>query len=239
LRLPGGKLALHRAVDGTLAPWVTALDAVPIALGVDEPGGEATLAALGTPAFTTPWGVRLLSRDDPRYAPRGYHTGSVWPLFTGWAGLADFRVGDPNRGMERLQAVARCTQARNRGAFDEVLDGDTGDGAGVCSDQAWSAAALVSAAVYGLFGIRVHAGEHALRAGGTLPATVPRVALRRLRVHDTVVDCTMERAGNDTAWTVAHIEGPPLWVEWPRRRVPLPCGAVLTQTLHMGTRWPE
>src|SRR5437868_7831776 len=37
------------------------------------------------------WGARIISSLDPRYDPGGYHYGSVWPLFTGWAAVGEYR----------------------------------------------------------------------------------------------------------------------------------------------------
>jgi len=33
----------------------------------------------------TDWGMRIISSRSAKYDGSGYHFGSVWPLFTGWA----------------------------------------------------------------------------------------------------------------------------------------------------------
>jgi glycogen debranching enzyme len=152
---PIGRLALHRASNGVLVEDLTALATVPIALGVEEPGAaRATMSALVAERFRASWGLRMLPTDDPRYAPRAYHAGSVWPLFTGWAARAAFAVGRPDDGWSFVAANARACGVGALGAFPEVLDGDTGALAGVCPDQAWSAAMMVAPVVSGLFGVR-------------------------------------------------------------------------------------
>ena len=37
--------------------------------------------------MATDWGARIISVNQSQlYDPLSYHYGSVWPLFTGWAG---------------------------------------------------------------------------------------------------------------------------------------------------------
>jgi glycogen debranching enzyme len=71
LRHPAtGRLALQLMADGSRIDDLTALSAVPIALGVDEhPSADEVVRELGSLRFCAPWGVRLLSVDDPRYRP--------------------------------------------------------------------------------------------------------------------------------------------------------------------------
>src|SRR5207302_4648463 len=39
----------------------------------------------------TDWGMRIISANSPKFSGGGYHYGSVWPLFTGWASVAEYR----------------------------------------------------------------------------------------------------------------------------------------------------
>ena len=52
---------------------------------LDDAHAQAELDELSRPEHQADWGMRLLSSADNRYNPSGYHFGSVWPLFTGWA----------------------------------------------------------------------------------------------------------------------------------------------------------
>ena len=51
----------------------------------------------GGPGHTiaTDWGTRSVATDQPFYDPISYHHGSVWPLYTGWAAMAEYRAGRP------------------------------------------------------------------------------------------------------------------------------------------------
>ena len=39
----------------------------------------------------TDWGMRIISNQSKVYDGSGYHYGSVWPLFTGWASVGEYR----------------------------------------------------------------------------------------------------------------------------------------------------
>lgn len=213
LRLPNGHLALHRTVDGRLEGTTTALSAVPSALGLDASStGHAVLDQLATEAFTTPWGVRMLSRHDARYQPRGYHTGAVWPLFTGWAALANARLGHLDRALDLVRSIADCSAQRTLGAFDEVLDGDTGDAAGVCPDQAWSAAALISPMVHGILCLRPDAMNGECTIDLRLPDALDTLQLHGIRVGTTRFRGHWVREDGAVRAQLTHLSGPALRV---------------------------
>ena len=43
--------------------------------------------------FSTDWGTRIVSDQTSFYDPISYHQGTVWPLFTGWVSVAEYRAG--------------------------------------------------------------------------------------------------------------------------------------------------
>jgi hypothetical protein len=211
LRLPEGRLALHRDRAGLLCPDRTAMAAVPIALGIEHgPVARETAEALSRPEFSTPWGLRMLPSDDPRYDPTGYHAGSVWPLFTGWAALADSRVGSVDRAFERVVSIATHATAKGTGGFAEVLHGDTGARAGVCPDQAWSAAMLVAPLVTGVAGLRPDALAARCTFGTKLPRAVDRLELDNVRIGESRLSCRWRRTGAGVVLEVEHGGGAPL-----------------------------
>jgi hypothetical protein len=183
-----GRHALQRLPDGSLVTTLTALAAVPIALGVvGELRGETVLKALESDRFTTPWGVRLIANDDPRYDPAGYHSGAVWPLFTGWMSIAEFAQHRQEEGYQYLRANAMLCYDRGKGAFDEALDGDERQSAGVCPDQAWSAAMVISPLVDGMLGAAPDAPARQLRLTPHWPREWTRAVVSKLRVGETTV----------------------------------------------------
>ena len=185
----GSGFALGLAADGAPQRHRTALTAVPLLLGaVDARDAVAWLDAIASPEFSTPWGVRLLSAHDPLYNPAGYHTGAVWPLYTGWVSLAEYACHRGEAGCEHLLANARLPFARGVGMFEEVLHGATERAAGVCPDQAWSAAMLVAPLVEGMLGARPDALAERLTLAPHLPARWRECEWRNLHVGHTTLD---------------------------------------------------
>ena len=167
---------------------------MPVLLGSVDPGMAAKfLDQLAGEGFTAPWGVRMVAATDPAFRAAGYHSGSVWPLYTGWASLAEYRAGRPEAGFRHLAANLALPFARQKGAFDEVLDGLTGEGAGVCPDQAWSAAMAALPLVEGLLGVQPDAVHGRLTVAPALPEAWDWLEARGLRCGDSVVDLRVRR----------------------------------------------
>ncbi len=186
--------ALGLLPDGTPQQTQTALTAVALLLDAVDPAPAARwLDAVAGDGFSTPWGVRLLSKDDPLYNPAGYHTGTVWPLYTGWTSLAEYACGRSEAAFRHLETNARLPFARAIGAFDEVLHGHVEMAAGICPDQCWSAAMLVSPVIEGLLGARPDALEGHLLLAPRLPAAWRDCEWRDLHVGRTSLDVRVSR----------------------------------------------
>ncbi len=212
-----GRVYLQLSADGPPARDLTALAAVPILLGVDRhPSADEVVAALASADFAPGWGVRMISRGDARYRPRGYHFGAVWPLFTGWASLAAFARDRGDLGWQHLAAVADCAFARQRGAFDEVLDGDTGAAAGVCPDQAWSAAMAISPFIHGMLGMQPSAADRRCTLSPRWPSDWREARVEGLRVGASRFALAMTRCDEGGPpghrYTLRLEGGPPLTV---------------------------
>src|SRR6185437_16211989 len=52
--------------------------------------------------FSADWGTRDISKRTSFYDPISYHQGSIWPLFTGWVALAEYRAGRSLSGYAHL-----------------------------------------------------------------------------------------------------------------------------------------
>jgi glycogen debranching enzyme len=206
--------ALGLLPDGAPQRKRTALTAVALLLGAVEPETAVEwYAAVASSAYSTPWGVRLIAREDPLYSPRGYHTGAVWPLYTGWTSLAEYAGHRSEAGFAHLMANARLPFARGQGMFDEVLDGDTGAAAGVCSDQAWSAAMLVAPLIEGMLGARPDAIANRLVLAPHLPASWEDCEWRGLHVGQTTLDVRVRRRPQGVVVGIRRIAGGRLGVD--------------------------
>jgi len=208
-----GRFALDLRADGRRTWTQTAEHGAAFLLGAASPAqARAWLDAVATDAFSADWGVRMLPTDDPHFQPTSYHGGAVWPLFTGWAAGVEYRLGRPAAGFRHLMANARLAWARQLGAFDEVLHGTEERSAGVCADQAWSAAMVISPLIEGLFGAEPDAPNGRLTLAPALPAVWDAMELRGLRCGDSVFDVRVRRRRKALELSLRRTLGPPLWL---------------------------
>ncbi len=208
-----GSYALDLRPDGNPTWTETALQAVPILLGSANPiRAKPYLERLGGKEFSSRWGVRMLPTSDPLFAPQGYHSGTVWPLFTGWASLAEYPAGLGEAGFAHLTANADLASARQRGAFDEALQGLEQLPAGVCPDQAWSAGMVVLPFVEGLLGVDADAPAGRLAVGPQLPAAWARLEVGGLRCGESAYDLKIQRRDDGLSIALRRTLGPGLFV---------------------------
>jgi glycogen debranching enzyme len=166
----------------------------------------ATADRLLAPDLFSGWGIRTLSTEHPSYNPFAYHLGAVWPVENATAALGFKRYGFDDH-VERLAsglvaAMAHCSGGR----LPEALTGHDRDELdhplaypGGNSPQAWSASATIQLvqALLGLYPF-APAGLLAL-VRPRLPAWLPALTLRRLRVGDATVSIRFERNADGSA----------------------------------------
>ena len=171
-----GSYALELRADGTQVWTQSARHAVPLFLGSTNPvRAKIFLEALGGDAFSARWGVRGLPVTDPQFSPTGRETGTVWPLFTGWAALAEYRAGLGEAAFRHLRANAELAFGRQKGAFDEALHGLEERAVEGCGDRAWSAGMVVLPLVEGLLGAEPDAAAGRITVAPQLPEAWTRL----------------------------------------------------------------
>lgn len=183
--------------QGSFDDNVTALAAVPLLFGYGRPeDGVQALRQLATKPFNADWGVRLVGDDHPFYNPQGYHYGSVWPLFTGWVALAEFRYGRWLQGLMHIQNALGEENRSALGCIEEVLHGETYQPAGVCAHQAWSESMLLQPIYEGLLGIKPHALEPRLEIAPYIPLHWPFLTAGPIGLGEQQFFMHMQREAN-------------------------------------------
>ena len=130
-----------------------------------------------------------MSNQEKIYDGLSYHQGSVWPLFTGWAALAEYRGNQPLAGYRLLMENANLTRAQDLGAVTELLSGDFYVPFGrSTTHQLWSSAMVITPTLRGLFGITIDAQSKTITVNPHLPATWDHAEVRDLRVGSDTVD---------------------------------------------------
>ena len=133
--------------------------------------------------LNTDWGLRDVANDEKIYDGMSYHQGSVWPLFTGWAALAEYRGGQPLAGYQMLMENANLTRAQDLGAVTELLSGDFFVPFGrSTSHQLWSSAMVITPTLRGLFGISIDATTKTITVNPHLPAGWDRAEVLNLQI---------------------------------------------------------
>jgi glycogen debranching enzyme len=146
--------------------------------------------------FSTDWGTRDLSPSVSFYDPISYHQGTVWPLFTGWVSLSEYRNRRSLSGYAHLMQNADLTWAQNLGAVTELLSGEFYRWLGrSTSHQLWSSAMVVTPAVRGMFGLEWNAAENTLTVTPSLPAQWNEANILSVPIAQSHVGVEMRRIG--------------------------------------------
>ena len=142
---------------------------------------DKCLQQLAEHTLNTDWGLRDVSNEEKIYDGMSYHQGSVWPLFTGWAALAEYRGNQPLAAYQMLMENANLTRAQDLGSNTELLSGDYYVPFGrSTSHQLWSSAMVITPTLRGLFGISIDAQTKTITVNPHLPASWNRAEVLHL-----------------------------------------------------------
>jgi glycogen debranching enzyme len=168
----------------------TVLSTVPMWFGLlDEPKADAMITQLADLDQQTDWGMRIISDHSPKFSGGGYHYGSVWPLFTGWAAVGEYRYHRAHPAYENLRANALLGFDGSLGHFSEVLSGAYYQSLSTSSPhQIWSAAMVISPVLRGLLGLAPDAAAGTLTFAPHVPADWLFFAIRNVAVGAAKVD---------------------------------------------------
>jgi glycogen debranching enzyme len=160
------------------------LSTVPMWFGLsDAAHAEEMITRLADADHETDWGMRIISSRSKVYDGSGYHFGAVWPLFTGWASVGEYRYHREIPAYSNLRANALMGVDGSLGHFAEVLSGDYYAGFSTSSPhQIWSAAMVVSPMLRGLFGLQTDTENHQITLAPHVPADWTSFALRNVHL---------------------------------------------------------
>ena len=197
---PDGSLDKTRTIYPAIAYWNS--------YGTSLQHPEASLREWDSHTLSTDWGARDVAEDDPVYDPISYHQGSVWPLFTGWASLADYRSGRPLSGYAHLMQNADQTTTQDLGGVTELLSGAFFIPFGrSTSHQLWSSSMVITPALRGLFGLRIDAATNTVYLDPHLPADWPTATIRQLHIGDSICTLTFIREGTHLKAHLVTVSG--------------------------------
>ena len=161
--------------------------------------------------FSTDWGTRDLSPTVSFFDPISYHQGSVWPLYTGWTSVSEYRNGRSLSGYAHLMQNADLTWAQDPGAVTELLSGEFFSPFGrSVPHQLWSSAMVISPVVRGLFGLEWDEAANKLTVTPSLPADWDQAALHHIPFGGGSIDLEMKREGTILAVRESVVSGKPV-----------------------------
>jgi glycogen debranching enzyme len=181
------------------------LATVPTWFGLlDQDKANSMLTQLAGPEHQTDWGMRIISSGATRYDAGGYHYGSVWPLFTGWASVGEYRYHRALPAYSNLRANALLALDGSLGHVTEVLSGDYYQPLSTSSPhQIWSAAMVISPLLRGLLGIESDGALHKLFFTPHVPADWTSFAARNVRVGDATLDLHFSKTQDEITLNIS------------------------------------
>jgi glycogen debranching enzyme len=189
------RYAFALGADGKPIDEPSVLTTVPMWFGLPEQkNASAMITELAGADHQTDWGMRIISSRSPKFSGGGYHYGSVWPLFTGWASVAEYRYHRTQPAYDNLRANALLALDGSLGHVTEVLSGDYYQPLSTSSPhQIWSAAMVVSPLLRGMFGLSADAKTSTVTFAPHLPADWNSLGLDNLRVGDNKIQLSYSR----------------------------------------------
>jgi Amylo-alpha-1,6-glucosidase len=228
-----GFYAFSRNADGTTDNTATTYPSVAWWDGdyaLEHP--DKVLSRWASSEFSTDWGARSVGDRECVYDAISYHQGTVWPLFTGWLAVAEYRGNQPLAGYQSLMQNANLTWSQDLGDVTELLSGAFYQGLGRSdAHQLWSSAMVISPVLRGMFGLQWDVPHHTLGITPHLPADWAGATVHQLPFGKTTLDLTFARRGQElivsatgtaSSDVLLHSESAGARVEGHELHIPLP-----------------
>ena len=152
--------------------------------------------------------MRIISSRSAKFGGGGYHYGSVWPLFTGWASVSEYRNHRAFPAYANLRANALLALDGSLGHVTEVLSGDYYQPLSTSSPhQIWPAAMVVSPLLRGMFGLEVDAAKKTLTFAPHVPADWTSFHVGNVRVGDAVLKLSYRKTLTEITLEVTRTGG--------------------------------
>lgn len=192
------------------------LTTVPMWFGLlDEAKADQMITDLADLDHQTDWGMRIISDHSLKFSGGGYHYGSIWPLFTGWASVGEYRYHRAFPAYLNLRANALLSFDGSLGHVTEVLSGANYQSLSTSSPhQIWSAAMVVSPLMRGLLGLQADAGAATLTFAPHFPADWTSLEIRNQPVGPTRLDLKYAKDLNGITLEVKATGNSPAMVDF-------------------------
>jgi hypothetical protein len=180
-----GKMDERASVEATVPMWFGLLD---------QQHSNSMIDQLASSHHSSDWGMRIISDEESIYSPEGYHYGAVWPLFTGWAAVGEYRYHRPLAAYQNMRENAMLTLNGSLGHDTEVLSGAYFQQHSIASPhQIWSAAMVLSPVLRGMMGLTGEPSEKTLVLSPHVPADWSGFNINHISFASGTVDLAYSR----------------------------------------------
>ena len=192
--------------NGKTVDELSVLGTVPMWFGLlDESKANKTIVQLAELEHQTDWGMRIISSASPKYSSQGYHYGSVWPLFTGWASVGEYRYHQAQTAYTNLRSNALLAFDGSLGHVTEVLSGTNYEPLSTSSPhQIWSAAMVVSPMLRGMFGLERDERKRTLTFAPDVPADWGWYTLKNVQIGGSQVELRTRKNTGEIALEISQ-----------------------------------
>jgi glycogen debranching enzyme len=192
------------------------LAAVPMWFGLlDADHANDMINQLADIDHQTDWGMRIVSSQSKVYDGSGYHYGAVWPLFTGWASVGEYRYHRALPAYSNLRSNALLALDGSLGHFTELLSGDYYQSFATSSPhQIWSAAMVVSPILRGTFGLQTDPSNHQITLAPHAPADWTSFAIRNVHLGSATVDFHYRKTSDGIVLETKRSGSGDCWIEF-------------------------
>ena len=173
----------------------------------------AVVGRLFAPDMFSGWGIRTLSSRHAFYNPLSYHRGTVWAVEQATIVFGLRRFGFDARALDLTGALFELAQLYPGYRIPECVGGYArrehpvpGAYPRANTPQLWNATAL-TLAVQTMLGLLPLAPANTLVVDPVLPAWLPELVLRGLRVGGAAISLRFWRDGDASKWEVLHKRG--------------------------------
>lgn len=169
---------------------------------IDDERVPRVVERLFAPDMFSGWGIRTLSAEHPSYNPLAYHLGSVWPVENATIAFGLRRYGFDERAASLARGLFDLGQRYDFGRIPECVGGyartefsQPGAYPRANPLQLWNQTAYVLL-IQVLLGMQPLAPLRTLIVDPVLPAWLPEIVLRTLRVGDATATIRFARGAD-------------------------------------------
>jgi len=183
-------------------------------IAIEEHAGRVATTLTDETSFSG-WGIRTVATSETRYNPMSYHNGSVWPHDNSLVAAGFARYGLKASAATVIAGLLDASLFFDLHRLPELFCGfprRAGESPTLypvaCSPQSWASGA-VFLLLEACLGLSVLAPEHRLIFSKPfLPAFLPQVTIRDLKVDEARVDLLLTRhTEGDVGVNVLHRDG--------------------------------